>query len=100
MADPFDEAKENDRRELWWIYSPRNGVAWAGLRIATFIWIRAEQGTTVPFCIIHNEVGDRIGMRDWALLEQHEQWFKVKQIEPPTAIDVMSAAMTEGVLQL
>lgn len=88
MTDDI-ELPHGEFHEVWWIYSPINGVHWAGLRIATFR--KAVNGTLL--FLIHNEVPDRTGRRVWDDVQAKEFWYKVKQIPIPTMFDIVVAAI-------
>lgn len=79
-------------REVWFIYSPVN-KPWGNLRIATFTKARNSPHQLV---VIHNEIDkNRIGVRVWQDIVQSELWFKVRQIEVPSAADVIAASLKE-----
>ena len=83
-----------DYREVWFIFSPRE-ESWANLRIATFT--RPMNVPSLDLVVIHNEIGSRVGVRVWPDIVKSEGWFKVRQIEVPTADDVRAAYRREGV---
>jgi len=82
-----------EHREVWFIYSPIN-KPWGNLRIATFT--KACNAPFLDLVVIHNEVQDRMGVRVWDDIVRSELWFKVRQIDVPSAADVMKAAMESG----
>jgi len=88
-----DIVEDEQFREVWFIFSPMK-KPWANLRIATFT--KAANAPYLHLVVIHNEVGDRQGVRVWDDIVKSELWFKVRQIELPTPADVMRAALHEG----
>lgn len=89
-----DIAEAIEHREVWFIFSPYN-APWGNIRIATFT--KASNAPHLDLVVIHNEVGHRQGMRVWDDIVRSELWFKVRQIEVPSAADVMKAALASGV---
>ena len=87
-----DISEAAEFREVWFIYSPVN-KPWANLRIATFT--KARNQPTLDMVVIHNETGNRVGVRIWQDIVVNELWFKVRKIEVPNAADVMAASLTE-----
>ena len=82
-----------EHREVWFIYSPLK-EPWANLRIATFT--KAINPPHHDLVVILNETDkNRIGVRVWDDIQETELWFKVRQIEVPSAADVMMASMKE-----
>ena len=88
MERVIEEDKEF--REVWFIYSPIN-APWGNIRIATFT--KAVNAPHAEIVVIHNEVGNRAGVRVWEDIVKRELWFKVRKIELPSPADVMVAAM-------
>lgn len=78
-------------RELWWIFSPMP-KPWANLRVATFF---KATNSGIDLLIIHNEVGDRVGVRDWETVRDKEHWVKIKKIELPSSFDLIKACMED-----
>lgn len=88
-----DISEDREHREVWFIYSPSN-EPWGNLRIATFT--KAINSPHLELVVIHNESDKRrIGVRVWNDIVQSEHWFKVRQIEVPSAADVMAASLKE-----
>ena len=85
-----DIGRDYEARELWFIYSPMNQSR-GNQRVATFV--KPRNTPDLDFVVIHNEIGDRVGLRIWQDIVQSELWFKVRRIETPTMADVMKAAM-------
>ena len=88
-----DVQEDREHREVWFIYSPSN-KPWGNLRIATFT--KAINAPHLELVVIHNDYGDRMGVRVWDDIVKSEGWFKVRQIPVPTAIDVIEASMKSG----
>lgn len=79
-----------DFHEVWWIYSPLNGVEWSGLRVAHFR--KTTTGDLVVY--IMGEIDQRrVGARVWDDIQKTELWYRVKQIPIPTMIEIMAAAI-------
>ena len=87
-----DIREATEFREVWFIFSPVK-KPWANLRIATFT--KACNAPFLELVVIHNELKDRMGVRVWDDIVQSEHWVKVRQIEVPTAADVMAAVERE-----
>jgi hypothetical protein len=85
-----------EHREVWFIYSPVN-APWGNLRIATFT--KAVNAPHLDLVVIHNDYGPRLGVRVWDDIVKTELWFKVRQIEVPSAADVMAASLRENVAE-
>lgn len=84
---------EADRNfhEVWWIYSPVNGKEWAGLRVAHFR--KTSNGEALLVIITNESDPHRIGVRAWEDIQRNEFWYKVKQIEIPTMMEILGAAI-------
>jgi hypothetical protein len=82
--------------EVWWIYSPVNNKEWAGLRIAHF------RKTSNGIDLLVNITGEidqkRIGLRIWEEIQRSEHWYKVEQIPIPSVVEIMKAAIDQGVI--
>jgi len=79
--------------EIWWIYSPVNGVTWAGLRIAHF---ELTSNSDTELVVISGESDPRrIGMRVWEDVQRNEHWYKVEQITVPSLATVVAAAIKQ-----
>jgi hypothetical protein len=78
-------------QEVWWIYSPVNGVSWAGLRIAYFQ--KASNTGELLVCITNETDHRRMGLRTWTDIIAKEQWYKVKRIDIPTSLEIITAAL-------
>jgi hypothetical protein len=70
-----------ERKEVWWIFSKQD-AEWAGLRMATFVY---NPGQPVVF-IIHNDYGDRLGVRIWEDVSEREGWSKIERIPLPNRV--------------
>jgi hypothetical protein len=87
-------SEASEHREVWFIFSPLD-KAWANLRIATFT--KASNAPHLDLVVIHNEINHRAGIRVWDDIVETEKWFKVRQIEVPSAAEVMKAATDRGI---
>jgi hypothetical protein len=86
-------SEDVEHREVWFIYSPSN-QSWGNLRIATFT--KPRNDPNLDLVVIHNEIGNRVGVRVWQDIVKSEHWFKVRKIEVPTAADVIEASLKEN----
>lgn len=92
MADPTPPIPYEDFHEVWWIYSPINGVTWSGLRIAHFR--KSANGEMLVF-ITGEADARRIGPRIWRDIIRTELWYRVSQIPVPSFAEVMRAAISD-----
>jgi hypothetical protein len=82
-------------KEMWFIFTHRK-ESWGNLRVATFV--KSNTGR-MDVVFIHNEPPERTGPRVWDDIVEREGWFKVRQIEVPTAEEV-ARVCDEGLRQI